>query len=110
MSEAAYASHHDRMPWGDREIGRFNFRVSLFQRRGLDLPDAETLADRLYERDFERDDRRVCLECKGLQRSGHCVPAKQGRLLSVQQGKAAEWFTPPQQLLQRCEGFEFVTP
>lgn len=104
-------SHHARMPWGDREQARFTFRVALFVRRGQLEHEAETLADRLYERDFERDDRRMCLECKHLQRSGTCFAAKQGRLIHPPGGtKAAEFFTPPQQLLQRCEGFEFVTP
>lgn len=111
MSEAiAHPSHHARMPWGDREIARFTFRVALFKRRGLAESDAETLADRLYERDFERDERRVCIECKCLQRSGHCIAAKQGRLTEIKTGRSADFFTPPQQLLQRCEGFEFVTP
>lgn len=100
-----------RMPWGDREIGRFKFRVALFTRRGLTEADAETLADRLYERDFERDDRRVCLECKHLQRSGHCFAAKQGLIHGIKAGsRNADFFTPPQQTLQRCEGFDFVTP
>lgn len=104
-------SHHARMPWGDREAGRFQFRVALFIRRGLSEPEADTLADRLFERDFERDERRVCVECQHLQRSGHCFAAKQGRLAHPKGGtKAAEFFTPLPQTLQRCEGFEFVTP
>lgn len=69
----AYPSHHPSWgTWGEREIGRFKFRSALFQRRGLSEPDAETLADRLAERDYERDDRRVCIECAHWQRSRTC--------------------------------------
>lgn len=116
MTEALAPSHHARMPWGEREITRFKFRVALFQRRGLEEPDAETLADRLYERDFERDDRRMCLECKHLQRGGTCFAARQGLLAGVSAEKGAngrsnaDFYTPPQQTLMRCEGFDFVTP
>lgn len=99
------------MPWGDREIARFLFRVALFTRRGLSEPEAETLADRLSERDYERDDRRMCIECKHLQRGGTCFAAKQGWLLQPKGNtRDADFFTPLQQTLQRCEGFDFVTP
>ncbi len=97
--------------WGEREIARFKFRTALFMRRGVAEPDAETLADRLFERDYERDTRRMCLACAHLQRSGHCFAAKQGCLLHSPAGtRAADHYTPLQQTLQRCEAFEFVTP
>lgn len=71
-----------------------SFRMGLFQRRGLDLDQAEALADRLMARDAERDDRRVCLECRHLQRSLTCA-RQQAPLL---------------QTLQRCHRFEWQVP
>ena len=78
----------------DRQIARFRFRVALFTRRGMTEPDAETWADRLAERDHERDPRRICLECSNFQRSRTCA-----KKLPVS----------PEQLVH-CLGFEFVMP
>lgn len=84
-----------RMPaWNDRQISRFSFRESLFTRRGLTPADAETLADELAFRDFDYDDRRVCVECKNWQRGNTC---SQSLPTSMTQ-------------LARCHGFKFVTP
>ena len=80
--------------WGDAQIRRFNFRFQLFQRRGIEPLNAEKLADQLATRDYERDDRRLCLECKHMQRSRTCFL----RLpMSIEQ-------------LARCHGFQFQTP
>lgn len=87
-------SQRNDLPWGDKQIARFLFRVALFTRRGMTEPDAETWADRLCERDWERDDRRICLECLNFQRSRTCAKG-----LPVS----------PEQLV-RCHGFEWVTP
>lgn len=92
-------------PWGEKEISRFEFRVGLFKRRGWDQHKAETWADRLFERDFERDDRHCCIECKNLQRDRKCLAAKQGRLPST-----SKFLEPIDDLLQRCECFEWVKP
>lgn len=81
-------------PWGEKEIARFKFRVGLFTRRGMSEADAEVWADRLFERDYERDDRRICLECSSWQRSRTCFK----RLP-----------TSPEQLI-RCEGFSWQRP
>jgi hypothetical protein len=81
-------------PWGEREIARFSFRVSLFMHRGLSEPDAETWADRLFERDHERDDRRMCIECDHWRTEYRC--AKRGAAL--------------RDILQRCPSFSFKTP
>lgn len=91
--------------WGDREIGRFSFRAGLFQRRGLPEAAAEFLADRLALRDQERDDRRICMECQHLQKTGGCFAAQQGWLLHTSTRHA-----PVRDILQRCEAFAFVTP
>lgn len=91
--------------WNDAQINRFNFRQALFQRRGVDLLTAEALADKLATRDYERDDRRMCLECKHIQRSGACFEASQGRLKY-----ATRQHAPVRDILFRCDGFSFQTP
>lgn len=91
--------------WTDKERARHAFRVGLFQRRGLDEAYATQLADRLWERDAERDDRRLCLECAGLQRGGTCFPASQGRMHGVDRR-----YTPVQDQLQRCPNFTWSMP
>lgn len=64
MADARQARINARMqPWGDREIARFEFRVRLFQRRGLTEKQAWAWGDVLALRDQDLDDRRVCLEC-----------------------------------------------
>ena len=41
-------------------------RLALFTDRGLSLDDAEFIADKLGRRDFEHDERRLCIECQHL--------------------------------------------
>lgn len=89
----------------DRQIARMAFRIGLFRRRGLPEREAEALADRLADRDYSGDTRRVCLECQHLQRGNTCFAASQGWLLGV-----SRQFAPITNLLQRCERFEFQTP
>ena len=108
-------SQRNDLPWGDKQIARFQFRVQLFQRRGWDLHKAETYADRLAERDHERDDRHLCVECVHLQRSGGCFAATQGWLINFPakteaQQEHARRFRPVQDMLERCERFDWVTP
>ena len=45
------------------EIEIFTARLVRFVDHGLTQPEAECMADRLVNRDRERDDRAVCLEC-----------------------------------------------
>lgn len=100
--------NREGMPaWGEREERRFAFRVGLFQRRGLSQADAETWADRLYERDLERDDRRLCLECLQLQRDGGCRAAREGRVPDLAPTFHAGSLKTT---LMRCVGFDWVTP
>ena len=80
--------------WGDAQIRRFNFRHALFIRRGIEPLHAEKLADQLATRDYERDERRLCLECKHMQRSRTCFKHLP---MSIEQ-------------LARCHGFEWQTP
>ncbi len=91
--------------WDDVQIRRFNFRNGLFARRGLTAALAEWWADRLAVRDYERDDRRICLECESLQRSGHCFAAANGRMRGV-----STRLEPVTTILQRCSFFSWQKP
>jgi hypothetical protein len=92
-------------PMDDRAIGRFLYRVGLFMRRGWTEDKAEQFADRLFRRDVDRDDRRACIECSNLQRTGLCLPATHGRIPYT-----SKRFQPITDLLQRCEFFKWQTP
>ena len=103
MTQAAI---NERMlPWGDAEFRRFDFRVGLFQRRGLLESEAHVLADRLALRDMEKDGRRVCDECAHLQRDGGCFAAAQGWMPGV-----SKRHQPVRSLLQRCAQFDWAKP
>lgn len=88
------------------------FRVALFRRRGIEPKRAEELADRLAVRDADRDDRRICLECSGLQRGGTCFPSRSGRIHGLAPpGRAPKFpLIPVPDILQRCEAFSFLKP
>lgn len=92
-------------PWSDQEISRFEFRASLFQRRGLQGERAEILADMLALRDQQRDDRRMCLECSSLQRDGGCLAVRQGWIVGVDSRHQ-----PVRDVLHRCEQFQWSKP
>ncbi len=77
------------------EINRMALRIGMFQWRGLELLQAEALADRCMLRDREIDDRRACVECKHLQASGTCA-AKQAAL--------------PKTMFHRCHKFGWQVP
>jgi hypothetical protein len=49
------------------EIATFEARFHVFGARGLDLKQAEAMADRLVTRDRDADERRLCFECVHLQ-------------------------------------------
>ena len=91
--------------WGDKEIARFIARLALFRRRGWGEEQATLFADRLAERDQDRDDRRACIECSNLQRDGGCFAARQGWFPGVDRRLA-----PVQNILQRCPGFAWQKP
>lgn len=84
-----------------REIERFTQRVEWFILRNVNPVKAEKLADMLVRRDREGDDRRLCLECAGLDSKGRCTPAQLGRIEGV-----AGLLEPVPHILHRCEGFE----
>lgn len=89
---------------------RREYRIGLFGRRGLSPEDATALADRLIERDADRDDRRVCAECSKVT-ADHpkfgrgCTAARAGHIPG-----AARHMGPLMTVLQRCPAFEFQTP
>ena len=103
----------------DREASRRAFRVGLFERRlrSLDkayertptsspLDRAERLADLVLERDRQRDDRRLCIECAGLQRTGYCQAAGRGRLGP----STSTRHQPVADVLFRCPQFTWSVP
>lgn len=88
-------------PWDDAACGRFVARVTLFLRRGINVSDADDLAERLHLRDLQCDARALCLECKHL-----ASRAPNWRCLNARSaGVAADL---PRDLVmqpQRCPGF-----
>lgn len=87
------------------ETKRHEYRVGLFIRRRWAPDRARDFANQLVRRDFERDDRRACIECAHLQRQGSCFQAQQGRIPGVRRD-----LTPVQDVLQRCPSFKFQKP
>ena len=84
------------------EIDTFTARLARFTDRGLNMADAEFLADKLVTRDREGDDRRLCLECASLHRSGRCGNWQQAGI-AIRAGDAqlpGDFAT----MLQRCDG------
>jgi hypothetical protein len=107
--------HSDAM--NRAEIATFETRFHLFGARGLDLKQAEAMADRLALRDREGDERRLCFECVHLQaqpanhwrswpelRCGNWNAS--GLCVSVRDAGLSESFAHQ---LQRCPGFKTVT-
>lgn len=78
----------------------FAARLAIFTDKGVNLEDAERLAEKLVIRDREGDDRRLCLECSYYGSSGRCVAAATGRLPGV-----SARLEPVPTLLQRCDAF-----
>ena len=85
--------HSDAM--NTAEINRMALRIGMFQRRGLQLLQAEAFSDRCLLRDRDMDDRRACVECKHWQTSGTCA-AKQVAL--------------PKTMFHRCHKFGWQVP
>lgn len=101
--------------WNDAQISRFLYRVGLFRRRGQTEQRAEALAESLVRRDADRDDRRLCLECAGLQRAPSCgggpAPAPRcGPAAAGQRKEASKRCEPVTDILQRCPSFTFQKP
>ena len=81
------------------EHNLFARRRDRLMRWGWQQPDAEALADRLFERDREEDDRTLCVECHHW-RPGRCGNSvRAGVLVPSLSAQLAD-------LLQRCPGFK----
>ncbi len=102
-------SHVDRWCWprgialNARELNAFAARLSSFTDKRLALAEMERLADQLVLRDRQWDDRRLCLECLNLRRSGStwvCAKWQLAGLGSTGVPADLAW------QLQRCDGFE----
>lgn len=87
------------LPEVDIDDDQHAARVDLFTRRGLRVKDAEQLAEQVYRRALDLDDRRLCLECRHL--SGkQCSSASYAGA-----GRVVEAIV---RLPQRCPAFEGV--
>lgn len=87
------------------EIERMVHRLALFDGRGLTVPEAERLADKLVLRDREEGDRTSCAECHRLDGWSPktwrcCGPSGQGNTLAGAM-LSVLWLSE----LHRCPGF-----
>ena len=78
-------------------------QLALFTDRGLNLDDAEALAERLTYRDRQRDDRRLCLECQHLFGGPDARRCSQWLKIGQINGPAIPADLPT--ILQRCRAF-----
>jgi hypothetical protein len=88
--------HSDAMTGA--EIDRMVLRIERFVVRGLNLIDADALADKLVIRDRDGDERRTCLECDNLRRR-RCI---QWQLAGI---GGPEVSVDLVGVFQRCAGF-----
>ena len=86
-------------PMNPGEVETFTVRVLLFMRRGMQVRQAEELADKLKRRDRQSDDRRACIECQRLNAARACTAWRQAAIGRPQVG--GDLLT----LLQRCPAF-----
>lgn len=88
------------------EIDTFTVRVHLFNRHGLDVTQAESLADALVGRDRQADERRLCLECSHLRCGAGLWQCNQSKRAGL---AVADVPGEVVKLLQRCSGFKEAT-
>ena len=107
-AKTAIAGDRDRWAWphskamNGAELDAITARLARFTDPGLNLADAEALADKLVQRDREADDRRACLECAQLE--GH---ARTWGCKAWKRAGARDASLPGDlvRTLQRCDGF-----
>jgi len=91
-----------------REIDLFAARLAKFTNKGMSCGEAESMADKLVQRDRDSDDRRHCLECTHLGGYGRTS----WRCNNWQAADIAIWARDNQlpadlaMQLQRCGGFD----
>ena len=92
------------------EIDTFIVRLEQLTRKGVSLPNAELLAERLVLRDRNEDDRQLCLECQYLQGDvgrWRCANAQRaGMAVGTANAPLPAGLT---QQLQRCPGLKPTT-
>lgn len=96
----------ERPALSDRFIEVMGYRAELFKRRGLSERCADAWACRLAQRDIDRDDRRLCLECSNYQRAGTCAV----KLPKQKPSDFQKFMSPIPFTLQRCPSFNFQKP
>lgn len=79
-----------------------DFRMRLLMRRGWPIAKAEAWVDKLLARDRDRDDRRACIECAHLMRTGGCSQMQRGRIRGASTHHSNH---PITDILMRCEAF-----
>ncbi len=91
-----------------REIDTFTARLARFTDKGLELDDAEALADKLVMRDRDADDRRLCLECFHLSgQSGKAWDCRNWQVAKVaSRARDAQLSGTLVNQPQRCDGFK----
>lgn len=78
------------------EIKRAELRQRLFESHGWDERRARAWALKLAARDLERDDRRLCVECKHLTSKWGCVQGGAVVADALQRCPTFEWEVPAQ--------------
>lgn len=110
--EAIAVDDFDRWCWPNSmamtgaEIDTFIARLACFATKRVTQTNAQSLADRLVNRDREDDERRTCLECSHLEGySGRwrCANWQEAQLALIAREAALPRDIVP--LLQRCGGF-----
>jgi len=107
-----YIPNPDRYCWpyssamNSEEIDRFKDRLEIFQAKGLDELNAEALADKLVLRDRDRDDRKVCYECRYI-KGISSLRCENWKLAGIAL-KSSDSFLGKEfaMMLQRCHGFD----
>lgn len=97
--------------WLTKQATRHAFRVGLFKRRGMDDTYAWQLADRMWERDAQHCELRMCIECSNLQRGNTCHPLsiKQRTQAQAKGLQARPFEVIPDQFI-RCPHFDWAKP
>ncbi|MFZ5522395.1 MAG: hypothetical protein ACOZD0_14480 [Pseudomonadota bacterium] len=98
QSHLSHADDRNGSEWTDTNIARFLEREARLLRWGWPAADAEALAERLVQRDCQRDDRVSCIDCAHY-RPDRC---SNHRAADLQAPVVARSMAS---LLQRCAGF-----
>jgi hypothetical protein len=98
--EGIAANEAVHLPGDEAEAERLTGYRHVALRAGFSLEKAEEIAAGLVGRDRDRDDRRMCLECRDLSAGGRCLAAGRAEIAGVDRR-----LEPVRTILQRCEAF-----